>query len=29
LGEENSKNKIYNSGNWKFLMKLKDDAETD
>jgi hypothetical protein len=29
LGQENSKNKIYNSGNWKFLMNLKDDAETD
>ncbi len=29
LGQENSKKKIYNSGNWKFLMNLKDDAETD
>ena len=29
LGDENSKNKIYNSGNWKFLMKLKDNAETE
>ncbi len=29
LADENSKTKIYNSGNWKFLMKLKDDAERD
>ncbi len=28
LADENTKAKIYNSGNWKFLMKLKDDAET-
>ena len=29
LADENSKTKIYNSGNWKFLMKLKDDAERE
>lgn len=29
LADENTKTKIYNSGNWKFLMKLKDDAETE
>ncbi len=29
LADENTKIKIYNSGNWKFLMKLKDDAETE
>lgn len=26
LADENTKNKVFNSGNWKFLMKLKDDA---
>lgn len=29
LADENTKTKIYNSGNWKFLMKLKDDGETE
>lgn len=29
LADENTKTKIYNSGNWKFLMKLKDDAERE
>lgn len=27
LADENTKTKIYNSGNWKFLMKLKDERE--
>ncbi|MFN3489457.1 MAG: hypothetical protein ACK4YV_10000 [Emticicia sp.] len=29
LADENTKTKIYNSGNWKFLMKLKSDAERE
>lgn len=29
LADGNAKNKVFNSGNWKFLMKLKDDAERD
>lgn len=29
LADENTKNKVFNSGNWKFLMKLKDDGETE
>ncbi len=29
LADENTENKVFNSGNWKFLMKLKDDAERE
>jgi hypothetical protein len=29
LADENTENKVFNSGNWKFLMKLKDDGETE
>lgn len=29
LADENTKSKVFNSGNWKFLMKLKDDAERE
>jgi len=29
LADENTENKVFNSGNWKFLMKLKDDRETE
>ncbi len=29
LANENTEKKVFNSGNWKFLMKLKDDAERE
>lgn len=29
LADENTENKVFNSGNWKFLMKLKDDTERE